>query len=74
VSADWWAPALFCIAEQNSSEVKRVRGSGMLGMSVLEDLSVRLCCCAGRRAVAGRLVGICPPVGVALRHHGPESR
>jgi len=42
VSADWWAPALFCAAEQNSSEVKGVRGTGVLGMSVLEDLSVRL--------------------------------
>ena len=29
MSADWWAPTLFCIAEQNSSEVKRVRGSGI---------------------------------------------
>ena len=44
---------MFCIAEQNSSEVKGVRGSGMLGMGVLEDLSVRLCWKASRRGSFG---------------------
>ena len=52
-SAVWWAPALFCTAEQNSSEVKGVRGSGMLGMTVLEDLSVRLFWKASRRGSFG---------------------
>jgi len=52
-SAVWWAHALFCTAEQDSSEVKGVRGSGMLGMRVLEDLSVRLFWKASRRGSFG---------------------
>ena len=47
-------PAFFCAAEQNSSEVKGVWGSGMLGVSALEDLlSVRVLWKASRRGSFG---------------------